>query len=403
MLIREEQACPSATRWLKNVNGDIARPRVACVQAAPFDCSQDADIRDDLQNSTVADGLRGAEQRSGESVPQDLQRLATQHLARFRALLDQRQPESLQYGQIWTTKMLHDMHVRLGEDEGSAPRMVVVLDFKHDGAGDEDLASLVAAPISLDLANRADCDLTVFENESPLGYRFMIEAWNDVSMLSTQLARYLGTLCQPAKRYLGLVYQAHLGLAVDVTELADRLGPAIREASDPRAAFQEEEVESCEYLRWPLLTALAAREQGDDAETVRHLARRHIPSGAIESEDEIAEMPLTVGDVAAKLRAEHAIGQTLGAADRMVNQRLLSSTIPLPASITPEELVRLAIRLQVEASERYWERFRRAALKLAIARQDGRLELEAARRQTGGTARRRQRRTRRPEWSREEE
>jgi len=100
----------------------------------------------------------------------------------------------------------------------------------------------------------------VFEQESPLGYPFMIEVWNRVSPLTDQLERYLGTLQQPLKNFLGLVYQVHLGIPVDLGEVAQHLGPAILQPGDPRVRFQEQEIEACDYLRCPLLELLKKEE-----------------------------------------------------------------------------------------------------------------------------------------------
>jgi hypothetical protein len=84
--------------------------------------------------------------------------------------------------------------------------------------------------------------------------------WHELALLPTQLGRYLGTLPQPAKRYLGLLYQWHLGMEVDLADVLPHVGPAIRHAADPRLAFQEREMGTREHLHHPLLRHVWALE-----------------------------------------------------------------------------------------------------------------------------------------------
>ena len=125
----------------------------------------------------------------------------------------------------------------------------------------------------------------------------------------------------------------------------------------------------------------------EQAQIVRRLLLRHLPSGV--ERPEPAATPLTVGDVAARLGAEAATAGLAPAADadREVNRRLLTDATPLPQPLTERALSTLIEQTGVGGSARYWELFRRAAIRMAVARERGRAELAAARRQTPRTHR----------------
>lgn len=120
---------------------------------------------------------------------------------------------------------------------------------------------------------------------------------------------------------------------------------------------------------------------GEQAQLVRKLLLQHVPSGF--HADEEMEQPLTVGSVAARLQADETQGRPLTPSDRQANQLLLTSQEPVPSPINSGLIAKLATRLQVSASDRYWELFRRAAVMLAIARKQGQVQIAAARRHPG--------------------
>lgn len=182
-----------------------------------------------------------------------------QRSQQFQQLLRLARPEKYQFGQIWTTKLWDEEQSGSSQENNVPPRIIVLLENESDSSvlGEP---FLVAAPISVDIAYRSSYDLLVFEQESPLGYPFMIEVWNSVSPLHSQLVRYLGALQQPLKGFLGLVYQAYLGVPVDLGEAVQHLGPAILHQDDPRVHFQEQELEACDYLRHPVLELLKRAE-----------------------------------------------------------------------------------------------------------------------------------------------
>ena len=117
----------------------------------------------------------------------------------------------------------------------------------------------------------------------------------------------------------------------------------------------------------------------EQAELVRDLLRQYLPSAFVD--EAVLERPVTVGDVAARLQADHAAGKPLSASDLKANESLRGSNISLPPRVTAVAIEKLAKKLQVAASERYWEFFRRAAVMLGISRERGRMQLAATRRQ----------------------
>lgn len=125
-------------------------------------------------------------------------------------------------------------------------------------------------------------------------------------------------------------------------------------------AYQEEEQ----------LTPIA-----DDALLIRELIRKHLPS-AFEA-DQPDDTPLTVGQVAARLQADCRVPS----ADQEANQRLLDSSMPLPAWLSVQAVRQLAKELGVIASERFWRAFRDTAIMLGMGQSHRRAQWAAAREQ----------------------
>jgi hypothetical protein len=116
----------------------------------------------------------------------------------------------------------------------------------------------------------------------------------------------------------------------------------------------------------------------EQAQTVRRLLLRHMPTAMAEEEP-----PLTVGEVAARVRSDPPTGRTLSLADRLANEQLIGSKVLVPDQATTAMIAKLARDLGLDASARYWELFRRAAVVLGISRQHEQVQLAAARRAAG--------------------
>jgi hypothetical protein len=114
-----------------------------------------------------------------------------------------------------------------------------------------------------------------------------------------------------------------------------------------------------------------------DAERVRGLLREHLPSAFAAEAD---PPPLTVGDVAARLKTDSVLGARLNEADRTANNRLLTNTTLIPEELGLPHFEQWRTTLGIHASTPYWRAFRQAAVLLAMGRCQQAGELAAARR-----------------------
>lgn len=114
---------------------------------------------------------------------------------------------------------------------------------------------------------------------------------------------------------------------------------------------------------------------------LRHLSSAFLEADRSEADNGPADSGLPrVGDVAARLKADHAAGRhLLMPADRAANEQLLTDRTTLDGPMTARTIRRVATALPVQASDRYWELFRRAGLALVMARTSGSSYLAAAR------------------------
>lgn len=109
-----------------------------------------------------------------------------------------------------------------------------------------------------------------------------------------------------------------------------------------------------------------------DAAVVRALLRQHLPSGFAEEQP---ATPVTVGEVAARLVAD----RSLPPADRETGRGLLGSSVTLPADLSRARVEQLAQALGAGLSERFWRRFRDAAIMLTMGQAQRQIQLAATR------------------------
>lgn len=118
----------------------------------------------------------------------------------------------------------------------------------------------------------------------------------------------------------------------------------------------------------------------EEASRVQALAAEHFAARPLA--DETGNRPLTAADVAAQLQANAASGaERLTDADRQANERLLSAATPLPERLGQTALEAWCREAGIQASRQYWRLFRRAAIRLSLARSQQQTRL-AARTQT---------------------
>ena len=116
-----------------------------------------------------------------------------------------------------------------------------------------------------------------------------------------------------------------------------------------------------------------------DAEVVRDLLQKHFASAFEDKEAETT--PLEVRHVANRLERDPRVPF----ADREVTSSLRGASVPLPRRLDRRGMERLKMELGVEASERFWRRFKDAAVVMEIGRADslGRLAAREERERRG--------------------
>jgi hypothetical protein len=259
MSTQEGSICPTSADLLGYAQNHLSDAEADLIRSHVDNCLRCTQALEHLLG--FAESIQPHPQSGSTSqlIPGDLKRMFAERSLQFQQLLHLSRPEKYWFGQIWTTRLWDGDQRGISDEKNISNRIIVLLEDESD-ASVQGEPFLVAAPISVDIAYRSSYDLMLFELESPLGYPFMIEVWNRVTPLHSQLVRYLGTLQQPLKGFLGLAYQAHLGVPVNLGEVVQHLGPAILHPDDPRVHFQEQEIEACDYLRRPLLELLKREE-----------------------------------------------------------------------------------------------------------------------------------------------
>lgn len=106
-----------------------------------------------------------------------------------------------------------------------------------------------------------------------------------------------------------------------------------------------------------------------DRETVQRLLRSHLPSGFPAE----PARPLTVGDVACRLKSEHARGAERLTADELATTRslLLDETSIADERLTGRRVHEILAATGAEMPPRYWIRFQRAAIEMLMGRNGG--------------------------------
>lgn len=248
---RDAQRCPDALDLLDHSAGRLPAARAAVVAAHLALCAACA-----ARAGSFASGGRIPTSGVPTAPPDQLGAASAGRAERFSALLALKPPADLAFGQLWSTRLPIDERDTSIDELEAEPRLVLVLDPSDPDGGEE---GLLVAPISPTRWARAEHDAEVRAEESPVGYRFDVQLWNETPMLRAQLGRYLGQLGSPARRDLGLLYRARWGDDLDPGTARDRVGPAILDERDPRLAAQRAETAALAYLRGPYLRRLGTR------------------------------------------------------------------------------------------------------------------------------------------------
>jgi hypothetical protein len=139
------------------------------------------------------------------------------------------------------------------------PRLVLIL----DGNGEVlqfkgvDYHKILVAPISTDIELATEWDYIIPENDSPLGYAFMIELWNKVTMLAENLNHGVGRISDNPTNHIMLLSKAQTNALVDESDADEQVfrnqtGSSKVEMGNEVYHFQRREIEDVEYLLQPV-------------------------------------------------------------------------------------------------------------------------------------------------------
>lgn len=276
-MLTDERQCPLTVELDEYIEGRLDTGEAARIGRHVSWCARCARILQNLRATTQDSAVNG-------TTPVRLEGPDSQRSARLRAALTQRPPDTFAFGQIWRTRVSDADVFENGPDLEPVPRLVVVLHVDEEPIGDREKATVVA-PISTETVYRSDFDLLVDDLESPLPFAHMIEIWNEVSTVTSCLARYLGTLPPSLQLALSTLYRARIGAAADLSLVAGRVGPALQGNGDPRLTFREKEIDACAYLRRPLLQQIFA-----EATTTEEIPVSTLGDLIVACEDTIADM-----------------------------------------------------------------------------------------------------------------
>jgi hypothetical protein len=178
----------------------------------------------------------------------------------------------LRVGQIWRPKTNgivipgHDNSQSSSISElESSPHLVVIIDCTYTPVQSGDVAyhMIRVAPIDADLEYAVADDFIVRENDSPLGYSFLVQTWNEQLMLAENLECLLAELDESG--HPTIFERLKSAGDGELAEGAFSLEAVIMKArySDPVMRYRAKEYEDTAYLRIPvqsLQTSLVSYE-----------------------------------------------------------------------------------------------------------------------------------------------
>ena len=190
-------------------------------------------------------------------IPQDIRRAAQEKVRGVSRVLNTPPPKQIEKGQIWSTRARFALPG--GQNfETKDPRLVVIID--GPGQRSDSMEHVIGAPVSLAISMATEFDLIVAEDASPLGFRFLVEVWNETPALKGHLKEFLGRLSSEATMALEKLYQAKIIDDEVPASLAKWVGPQIMREVDPRLIFQRAEVAAVSYLAQAATAALGVAE-----------------------------------------------------------------------------------------------------------------------------------------------
>lgn len=155
--------------------------------------------------------------------------------------------------------------------------------------------------------------------------------------------------------YVKAMDEGDLETASMVVELATTDTELARIIDEIDTAYQEEE---------------GILVDSEEKRLVKDILYKSFPSAFADDEE---PKPVTVGDVIARLLSENKVS----AIDKQSVNHLINSDLLLPIMINSQTVKKLANNLGLQASERFWNNFRDAAIALVMCRSNSQAQLAA--------------------------
>lgn len=155
--------------------------------------------------------------------------------------------------------------------------------------------------------------------------------------------------------YVSAMDEGDLETVANILELATKDTELAKIIDEIDTAYQEEE-------------NIVVNNQ--EKELLKDLLYKSFPSAFTDTEK---VEPLTVRHVIARLMSENSIS----AIDKQIVHNLINSELALPTVINSQTIKALAKTLAVNASDRFWNKFRDAAIALVMCRSNSQAQLAA--------------------------
>jgi len=308
MSTRREFSCPTSIELLSYMDGSATpetRGRMAVHIDTCAQCTRDLrKLEDARQKGSPAFPVP----RKSLEISLELQTHERLRGLRLRRILDQQRPHAIELGQIW----------RAISESGTGdelPSQLVAVLVPPDETKQRAPRVIVVAPISMDVGFASSEDLLVPSDDGPLPYPHMVEVWNEITLLDSQLGQFLGALSEPTIFRLTSLYDEAYGLAVDRHPLTGHIGLPLLGKNDPREEFQERELERYTYLREPArqqLTASPVLVQDQVLDTLGDLVRICEPELAISLPQDVLDNLRTDPTPVSELRNHNRQPNLLG-------------------------------------------------------------------------------------------
>lgn len=194
-------------------------------------------------------------------IPENIIKISKHKGEQLSDLLSTPLPEKIEVGQIWSTHQNFEITNKKFFTED--PRLLVILEVHQD-------CSLLvkAAPVSVEIQFASQYDLKISKHDSPMGFEFMVEVWNETPVYEKHLKQVLGKLSSDATQVMLKIYSLQLVNDPVPENIQDWVGLKMFCKEDPRITFQEDEVLALSYITraatYYLNQSLSLLEQADD-------------------------------------------------------------------------------------------------------------------------------------------